>query len=260
MVSLTFSPAECEQRRERITSFISEQVHNAKASGIVIGLSGGIDSSLTAALAVEAEGADAVHGYSLPSRVTSESTKTDVSLLADTLGIEYTEIAIAPIIDTIIDQSPYDSVTELTEGNTAARTRAIVTYLIANQEGKLVVGTGNRSEALIGYFTKYGDGAVDCHPLGNLYKTQVRQLARVVGVPEAIIDKPPTAELWADQTDEGELGIDYDTLDRILALHVDGPLSVEATAQTLGCSKAAIANITSLVSQSEHKRVVPPSP
>jgi len=123
-----------------------------------------------------------------------------------------------------------------------------------------VLGTGNRSEALTGYYTKYGDQAVDCNPIGNLYKTQVRQLARELGVPEDIVTKPPTAGLWAGQTDEGELGIDYPTLDSVLALHVDGPLSAAATVRELDVDREAVAHVRGLYERSAHKRAMPPSP
>lgn len=260
MVSLTFSPAEVTKRRERITSFISAQVEAAGVSDVVIGLSGGLDSSLTATLASEALGPEAVHGYSFPARVTSEETKNDAAALADHLDINYTEIEIAPLVDTVIEQSQLGDVSDQTRGNASARIRSVLSYAIANEQNRLVLGTGNRSEALVGYFTKYGDGAVDCHPIGNLYKCQVRQLARAVGVPERIVEKPPSAELWADQTDEEELGITYDVLDPILALHVDGPLSVAATAATVGCSADTVREVDRLVRNSTHKRHIPPSP
>jgi NAD+ synthase len=146
-------------------------------------------------------------------------------------------------------------------GNARARTRTVLNYLVANHEDALVLGTGNRSEAMVGYFTKYGDGAVDCHPIGNLYKQQVRQLAAHVGVPGELVEKPPTAGLWADQTDEEEMGIDYDSLDAILALHVDGPLSVAATAREVEeLTEEQVERVRQMSERTEHKRRVPPSP
>jgi NAD+ synthase len=123
-----------------------------------------------------------------------------------------------------------------------------------------VLGTGNRAEAAVGYFTKYGDGAVDCHPIGNLYKQQVRQLAHHVGVAEDLAEKTPTAELWEEQTDESEMGVDYDTLDAVLALHVDGPLSRAATVRTVGCEPDAVDRIVGMYERSAHKRRMPPAP
>jgi NAD+ synthase len=140
------------------------------------------------------------------------------------------------------------------------RVRAVCNYYLANRANRLVLGTGNRTEALVGYFTKYGDGAVDCHPIGNLYKLQVRQLARHVGVPDDLVDKTPTAGMWVGQTDEEELGIGYDVLDAILALRIDGPLSQTATARELGIDEGTVEHVEGLVARSEHKRHTPPAP
>jgi NAD+ synthase len=140
------------------------------------------------------------------------------------------------------------------------RTRAVLNYLVANHEDALVIGTGNRSEALVGYFTKYGDGAVDCHPIANLYKGEVRQLATHVGVPDDLAEKTASAEMWLGQTDAEELGMDYPTLDSILALHVDGPLSPSATAREIGVDESAVAHVRTLYEASEHKRKAPPGP
>jgi NAD+ synthase len=133
-------------------------------------------------------------------------------------------------------------------------------YLVANHEDALVVGTGNRSEALVGYFTKYGDGAVDCHPIANLYKGEVRQLASHVGVPGDLAEKTASAEMWLGQTDEAELGMAYPTLDSVLALHVDGPLSPSATARTVGVDESAVERVRTLYETSAHKRAAPPGP
>ena len=260
MVDLSLSEAELAAERQRITRFIREQVDEAGANGAVLGLSGGIDSSLTAALTVEAVGADAVTGLSLPAAVSSDRHRNDAELVADQLGLDLTVIEIEPLVSPLVEAVPHSSIGERARGNASARLRAVLNYLIANEEGRLVIGTGNRSEALVGYFTKYGDGAVDCHPIGGLYKCQVRQLARALDIPERIIEKPPTAELWAGQADEDELGLEYDQLDRILALNVDGPLSVAATARELDCSPELVERVRGLVSGAEHKRQMPPAP
>jgi NAD+ synthase len=131
---------------------------------------------------------------------------------------------------------------------------------VANHENRLVLGTGNRTEALAGYYTKYGDQAVDCNPIGNLYKLQVRQLAAYADVPEDLIEKTPSAGMWAGQTDEEELGVGYDTLDRVLALYVDGPLSKAATTRTLDVDPALVERVEELHTRSEHKRHMPPAP
>jgi NAD+ synthase len=133
-------------------------------------------------------------------------------------------------------------------------------YFVANHENRIVLGTGNRSEALTGYFTKYGDQAVDCNPIGNLYKQQVRQLAASLGLPNELVMKTPSAEMWLGQTDEEEMGLDYDTLDAILALHVDGPLSKTATVRELGVAPEQVERVVDLYERSVHKRRMPPAP
>ena len=267
-LDLTFSEAELETQREHITSFIEDQYEAAGADAAVIGLSGGIDSTLTSHLAVEALGTGTVYGLVLPSTVNREANMSDAERVAsELLDIEYDVIEIEPLVDAFLESNPNltpeassDETLQLSVGNLRARIRAVMSYLEANRRGGMVLGTGNRSEAAVGYFTKYGDGAVDCHPIANLYKQQVRQLARHIGVPEDLTAKTPSAGLWADQTDEGELGIDYDTLDSILALYIDGPLSASATAAELGIGQSVVEDIRLLYESSAHKRHVPPGP
>ncbi|PSP78108.1 NAD(+) synthetase [Halobacteriales archaeon QS_1_68_20] len=260
MVDLRFSEAELAARRENVVSFVEETVAAAGADGAVLGLSGGIDSTLTAYLAVEALGSDGLHGLVMPGVVSDDENMSDAERVARELGITYDVIEIEPLVDAFLGAYPEAKGDREAVGNVRARSRAVVNYLVANHEDRVVLGTGNRSEAMVGYFTKYGDGAVDCHPIGNLYKVQVRQLARHVGVPEDIVTKPPTAGLWEGQTDEDELGIDYETLDSILALHVDGPFSTHATAETLGVDRDLVEHVADLNGRSEHKRRMPPAP
>jgi NAD+ synthase len=260
MIDLRFSDGELERQRAHITAFIRERVDAAGANGVVLGLSGGIDSTLTGYLAAEALGAENVHGLVLPATVSSEGNMSDAELVAQDLEISYDVIEIEPIIDTILSTYPEAEGDREAVGNARARVRAVLNYLVANHESRLVLGTGNRSEAAVGYFTKYGDGAVDCHPIGNLYKGQVRQLARHVGVSEELAAKTATAELWADQTDKGELGISYETLDDILATHIDGPLSIVATARLLEVDEETVERVRGMYERSEHKRNAPPAP
>ncbi|WP_049926503.1 NAD+ synthase [Halopiger goleimassiliensis] len=260
MIDVRFSEAELEQRREHITEFIREQVDAAGADGAVLGLSGGIDSTLTAHLTVEALGAENVHGLVLPATVSTEDNMSDAERVAQDLEISYDVLEIEPIVDSLLEAYPEVEGDREAVGNARARVRAVLNYLVANHENRLVVGTGNRSEAAVGYFTKYGDGAVDCHPIGNLYKAQVRQLARHVGVPEDLASKTATAELWTGQTDEEELGISYETLDSILATHVDGPLSVDATARVLEVDADTVERVRAMYEASAHKRAAPPAP
>jgi len=260
-LDLSLSEAELEDHREHVTQFIERQLDAAGVDRAVIGLSGGIDSTLTSHLLVEAVGAENVHGLVMPSEVNRDENMSDAERVAsELLDIEYDVVAIEPIVETILDAYPDAADDQLATGNLRVRTRAVLNYLVANHEGALVVGTGNRSEALVGYFTKYGDGAVDCHPIANLYKGQVRQLAKHVGVPDDLAEKTASAEMWLGQTDEGELGMDYETLDSILALHVDGPLSPSATARHVGVDESAVRDVRELYETSAHKRKAPPGP
>ncbi|THE63571.1 NAD+ synthase [Salinadaptatus halalkaliphilus] len=260
MIDLRFSESELEQRREHILAFIRERVEAAGVDGVVLGFSGGIDSTLTGHLAVEALGAESVHGLVLPATVSSDDNMSDAERVTQALEISYDVIEIEPVIDSLVAAYPEAEGDREAVGNARARVRAVFNYLVANNEHRLVLGTGNRSEAAVGYFTKYGDGAVDCHPIGNLYKAQVRQLARHVGVPDDLAAKTATAELWADQTDEDEMGLSYETLDSILATHVDGPLSVAATSRHLEVDEATVEKVRGMYERSEHKRRVPPAP
>ena len=258
---LAFSEAELAERREHVVEFIRETVRDAGTDRAVLGLSGGIDSTTTAYLAVEALGADSVHGLVLPSTVNREENMSDAERVARDLGIEYDVIGIEPIVETFFDAYPEGADDKVAAGNVRVRCRAVLNYFVANHENALVLGTGNRTEALVGYFTKYGDGAVDCLPIGNLYKQQVRQMARDLGVPEDLVTKTPSAGMWVGQTDEEELGIEYDTLDAILALTVDGGVPKSAAAKHLdGVTEGMIEHVHGLYEASAHKRQFPPAP
>ena len=260
-LDLTLSEDELDAYREHITDFITGQVEAAGVDSAVIGLSGGIDSTLTSHLAVEALGEDNVYGLVMPSEANRDENMSDAERVAsELLGIDYDVVEINPIVDAFLDGFPAAEGDQLAVGNLRVRCRAVLNYLAANHRGALVLGTGNKSEALVGYFTKYGDGAVDCHPIANLYKGQVRQLAKHVGVPDDLADKTASAEMWVGQTDEEEMGLDYPTLDSILALHVEGGVSKAATASEIGVDEAAIERVTSLYEGSKHKRAVPPGP
>jgi len=259
-VNLTFSESELDSQKRQITSFIQEMVNQAGAEGTVLGLSGGIDSTTTAYLAVEALGSHAVYGLVMPSEVNSEENMSDAERVADGLGIEYDVIDIDPIFESVAEAYPPGADDQLAAGNARVRLRSVLNYFVANHRNRIVLGTGNRSEAMTGYFTKYGDQAVDCNPIGNLYKCQVRQLARALGVPEDIVTKTPSAGMWDGQLDEKELRLSYDTLDAILALHVDGPLSMSAAAESLDVDEAAVERVQELVATTEHKRHRPPVP
>jgi NAD+ synthase len=197
----------------------------------------------------------------MPSDVNRSENMSDAERLAELLDIEYDVIDIQPVVDAFVDAAPAGVADDrMALGNVRVRTRAVLNYFVANAESGLVLGTGNRSEAMTGYFTKYGDQAVDCNPIGNLYKLQVRQLARHVGVPDDYVEKEPSAGMWEGQTDEEEMGLGYDTLDHVLALHVDGPFSKAATVRTLDVPPETVERVVELVERSEHKRHTPPAP
>jgi NAD+ synthase len=259
-IELHLSDDELAAHREHITNFIRDVVDDAGTDGGVIGLSGGIDSTLIAYLATEVLGEGSVHGLVLPSEVNPDESMSDAERVAETLDITYDSIEINPIVDAFFDAYPAGQNDQMAAGNVRVRSRAVLNYFVANTENYIVLGTGNRSEAMTGYFTKYGDQAVDCNPIGNLYKRQVRQLSRHIGVPDDIVEKAASAEMWEGQTDEEEMGISYDLLDSVLVLHIDGPLSKHATAESLGIDASSIERVEELVRQSEHKRHMPPAP
>jgi NAD+ synthase len=259
-LDLRLSEEELDATREHVVSFIEGVVDDAGAEGAVIGLSGGIDSTTTAALAVEALGTEHVHGLVMPSEVNTDENMSDAERVAELLEIEYDVVDINPIADAVFDAYPEATDDRMATGNVRVRIRGVLNYFVANHENRVVLGTGNRSEALTGYFTKYGDQAVDCNPIGNLYKQQVRQLAAALGLPEDLVMKTPSAEMWLGQTDEAEMGLGYDTLDAILALHIDGPLSNEATVRELGVAPEQVERVVELYEQSAHKRQLPPAP
>lgn len=205
-----------EQEAKRIEKFILDRCKSL--NGGVIGLSGGIDSAVVAYLSVRALGKDRVFGLILPY---GDQSTEDGELIAKKLGIEYEIRNIKHFVDAGIESFPY-LFGNLTKGNFMARARMCALYGAANSKNMLVLGTTNKSEMEIGYFTKHGDGAVDIEPIVHLYKTEVWELAKEIRIPKKIIEKKPSAELWKGQTDENELGFDYYTLDAYLQGKVEG--------------------------------------
>lgn len=240
-----------------IEVFIKSKVCEAGASGVVLGLSGGLDSSTAAYLAVRALGRGSVLCLMLPdSRVTPPSDVEDARAVAEALGVEAVSIDISSIHSAYMG---YLKPHRLAEGNLRARIRMSILYYYANLLNRLVLGTGDRSEALLGYFTKYGDGGVDLQPLAGLYKTQVRALASYLGVPKRIVAKRSSPRLWVGQMAEDELGLSYEDIDRILYSIFDLGMGVEDVSRSLG---VAIEKVNSLVGRhrvTEHKRHPPPS-
>jgi len=198
-----------------IENFISSRVEDAHASGVILGLSGGVDSALVAKLCVQSIGKKKVHALILPDKKSDGKDIKDAEDYARELGISYEKKDISNILDEFMKvTSKTDSQVAL--GNLKARTRMVILYQYANCNNYLVVGTSNKTELLVGYFTKFGDGASDIMPIADLYKTQVWALSKELNLPEKIVTKVPTAGLWDGQTDEKELGITYNRLDKIL--------------------------------------------
>lgn len=231
---------------ERISSWIREQVEGAGAAGIVLGISGGIDSAVVAVLAKKAMG-DHVLGLIMPCHSRPED-EGDALLVADTFGIRRERVDLSPVYDVFLKQLPEAG--ELCKANLKPRLRMATLYYYANKLNYLVAGTGNKSEILVGYFTKYGDGGVDLLPIGDLTKTQVRKLAEQLKIPKKIIDRPPSAGLWSGQTDEEEMNISYEDLDKIITC-------LEKRKQPKA-SKAQISYVKGMIARSRHKRCTPP--
>ena len=237
-----------------IEKFIQTRVKEAGATGVVIGLSGGVDSATTLALAVSALGSRNVTGLIMPFNRTESIDLA--STHAGTLGVVTKELSISPMVESFKGSS--DSFPSRTsEGNLHSRIRMTLLYGEAFRSGSLVMGTSNKSELLVGYYTKWGDGASDFLPMGDMYKSQVYRLAKKLGITKEIIERKPTAELWEGQTDEDELGIDYTTLDQIL-LGLERQLSFKDVSSKTGIALGSVERIDNLVKSSIHKRVFPP--
>jgi NAD+ synthase len=248
-----------ERVAEKLKKLISRIVGSTGVSGVVLGVSGGLDSSTTAFLLAQALGGEKVYAVSLPEEnVSNPEDVEDAKLLAEKLGLKFFKIDISGLTGKFFDLIPiFNENALLANGNIKARVRMCILYYFANRFNLLVAGTGNRSEILTGYFTKYGDGASDFLPLGALYKTQVKQLAAYLGVPEKIIAKTPTAGLWIKQTDEEELGVKYEVLDLILHGLVDLGLTISQVAGELSIPKSMVERVKNMVEASQHKRKPP---
>lgn len=278
-VSFVTGGSDLDAVRAEITAFVAGYVERSEADGVVVPMSGGIDSTLAATLCAEALGAENVLGLTLPNggaaadgtadatgsattTATADAT-TDAEAVAASLGIEHRTVDLAPLLDAFEDLVAPEVSTEtdrVVAGNALARLRMTCAYYAANARGYLVCGTANRSEHLLGYFTKHGDGAADIFPLAELYKTEVRALARRVGVPTRIVERTPTAGFWHGQTDRDELGAPYGLVDVVLHKLVDEDLGVDGTAAELGVDREVVERFARMHAESRHKRHRPPTP
>ena len=241
--------------RRVIAEFIRGQLRQAGFDRAVLGLSGGIDSALVAYLTAEAIGADKLLTVLMPYKTSSPTSQSDAEEVVRRLGTSSELVDITPMIDGFYGAD--SDASSLRRGNFMARQRMAVLYDRSVTWGGLVVGTGNKTESLIGYTTVFGDNACAFNPIGDLYKSQVRQMAAAMGVPDEIISKAPSADLWPGQTDETEGGFDYPTLDRLLFWRIDKRRSIDE-AVALGFPRETVEKVDRMVAGAEFKRQVPP--
>jgi len=240
--------------RKLLVDFIQDGIQKPGFRKGIIGLSGGVDSTVVAYLSVEALGKENVFGVIMPYKTSSPQSRTDAELAAATLGITTELVDITPMVDVYL--KPANISDRVRAGNVMARQRMIVLFDLSNRERSLVVGTSNKTEVFLGYGTLFGDMACSLNPLGDLYKTQVWQLAAALGVPKHIIDKNPTADLWEGQTDEGELGFSYKRVDQLLYHLIDERRSVTELTK-MGFEEGLIAKVREAVKKTQFKRRLP---
>jgi len=257
IINLDYSEIE-----NKALDFIRRYVSSAGVNGAVLGLSGGVDSSVTATLLTKALGRENVLALIMPHKETSKSDVEDAVEVARLLGISYKVINIGECVKSIIESSPWLTklIDKVVRGNIIARVRMVILYYHANALKKLVAGTSDRSEYLLGYFTKYGDGAADFFPILDLYKTQVRMLAKYLGLPRKIYEKPSSPGLWKGHLAVEELGFDYDVIDQILYGYFEKKLAINELAKEIGLRIDDVKAILERVKKTEHKRAPLPYP
>jgi NAD+ synthase len=238
-----------------LVDFLRSEIQRTGLSRGVLGLSGGIDSAVVCYLAAEALGPENVLAVRLPYRNSSKESLQHAKLVIDTTGVQSLTVDITPMVEPLFETFP--QMDSRRRGNSMARERMIVLYDQSQAFHGLVIGTGNKTEIMLGYTTLYGDSACAINPIGDLYKTQLRQLARALCVPDEIINKPPTADLWAGQTDEGELGFTYEEADKLLFLLIEERYRPEECVQA-GFSAEFVGRVVEIVRRNQFKRGLPP--
>ena len=239
---------------QMLVAFLQDETRNAGFERAVLGLSGGVDSAVCAALAVRALGPANVLGVMLPHRTSSPQSLADAELVAAALHMKTEVVDISPMVDPFLDSRKVTD--RVRAGNVMARQRMIVLYDLSQRDRALVFGTSNKTELLLGYGTLFGDMACAINPLGDLYKTQVWQLARALGLPQQVIEKKPSADLWAGQTDEGEMGFRYANVDRLLYLMVDERRNDDEL-RAAGFADPFIQQVSGMVRRNQFKRRPP---
>jgi len=252
MIDLTINSKLAEKI---LTGFIKTELNRVGFNKTLMGISGGIDSALSLYLSAKALGPENVLAIRMPYKTSAADTLEDAQLMIDDLGVQSMTIEITDMVDPLINQSA--NMNKLRAGNIMARMRMIVLYDQSVAFNGLVMGTSNKTEMLLGYSTVFGDSAAALQPIGDLYKTQVRQLAEYVGVPEKVIQKAPSADLWQGQTDEGELGFTYADVDQLLYLLVDQRYRPETCVEE-GFEQTFVDRVLRMVRQNHFKRVMPP--
>jgi len=246
---------DAELVRTILVSFIRQEITRAGLTRAVVGLSGGLDSAVSCMLSAQALGPHNVLALMMPHRTSSPDSLADAQRVVEQTGVRHDTVEITAMVEPLFERFPAAQARR--RGNAMARERMIVLYDQSADFGGLVVGTGNKTEILLGYTTLYGDSACAINPLGDLYKTQVLELARALGVPDSIQKKPPSADLWKGQTDEGELGYTYAEVDRLLYLLVDERYSPQECVAA-GFAAKFVRSVTERVRLNQFKRVLPP--
>jgi NAD+ synthase len=252
MIDLSINPSLV---RNLLVEFIRSEIRRVGYAKAVVNLSGGLDSAISCILAVEALGPENVLALRLPYKTSSADSLEDAQRIIDQTGCRSLTIPITEMVDPLIERFP--DMNQVRKGNIMARVRMIIAYDQSEAFRGLVVGTSNKTEILLGYSTLYGDSACALNPIGDLYKTQLRQLAQTLDIPETILVKPPSADLWAGQTDEGELGFTYEEVDKLLFLLVDQRYRPEECVEA-GFAEDFVRKVIERVRRYQFKRILPP--